>query len=127
MTGIQAIKQMVNEFKAEGYYTGLYVTNLLNGEKHTGYISIVVRRLPIATIVKNLEKHGEVTRLSTYSKNLTKDTQYPIEFKAHNDPQVYKIRLPRVGKKRVFKKSGTLEEDSKHSDFTITSMYLPIG
>lgn len=121
MRTIEVLRKLDKETKANVYFVGGYVRDLIR-RKTPKDVDIVVRNIDFKKLRCFLEKHGKVKKVLI--SNGKKQIKILI-FKANSDNVEAQITLPR-GKNNVCRKYNTLKDDASHRDFTINSMYLPI-
>ena len=125
MNTIQVLQRLDNETKAEVFFVGGYVRDLLRNKSNTD-LDIVVRGLSIRNIKKFLARYGKVKEV-----NLAKTNDHfsinILLFKASNDTFEAQISLPRRGKKQIPDSHNTLRQDVRFRDFKINAMYLSIN
>lgn len=124
MKTLEALRRLQEETKAEVYYVGGFVRDLLRNKRNDDY-DIVVRKLPLQEIVSFLKEHGVVKVINMQGVGEAADIEILL-FRGRDDANVAQISLPRRGLKQIPYETNSLRQDSKYRDFRINAMYLPI-
>lgn len=117
-------KETKADFNTEIYVTGGYVRDFMRKKRNLD-IDVVVRFIPLEDVMAFLKKYGK-TKLLRVSQMPGSDPVEFVSFVANGDTleaQIAHTKGP-VGRP---KGTATLKQDSRHRDFTINAMYLPIG
>lgn len=125
MKTLTALKHLQQETKAEVYYVGGFVRDLLRNKTNDDY-DIVVRKLPVQEIVSFLKEFGSVKVINMKGVGEAADIEI-ILFRGKKDTKIAQISLPRRGLKQIPYETNSLRQDSKYRDFRINAMYLPIN
>lgn len=124
MNTIEVLQRLQRETKAEVYFVGGYVRDLLRNKSNTD-LDIVVRGLSMKNIKKFLVRHGKVKDINLAKTNDSLSVNILL-FRALSDTLEAQISLPRRGKRQKPDSHNTLRQDVQFRDFKINSMYLPI-
>jgi len=124
MQALEILEKLAKEHKFEAYLTGGYVRDLVR-KRAPKDVDILVRGIEFKHLIELLSDYG-------FPKEVG-NTFGVILFKAY-DGSMAEISLPRRAR-RVDKQTtvldvdpnGTLLEDSRHRDFAMNAMFLPIG
>lgn len=121
MKTIKVLQKLQRTTKAEVYLVGGYVRDLLRNKRNND-LDIVIKKLSLKDIAIFLRKYGKVKRV-----NLAQTNNVLLLFKSHGDYIEAQILLPKRSKKQISSINNTLKQDTKHRDFTLNAMYLPIN
>lgn len=124
MEATKILEKLSREHGFEAYYTGGYVRDLVR-KRPPKDVDIVVREIGIESLIGLLQKYGFTQEVG--------NTFGVILFKAKDGTEL-QISLPRRAR-RFDKKTvvidvdpkGSLFEDSRHRDFAMNAMYLPLN
>lgn len=124
MQALKVLKELARKHKFEVYLTGGYVRDLVR-KRAPKDIDILVRGIDLKHLIELLWQHGTPKEVG--------NTFGVVLFRAY-DGSMAEVSLPRRAR-RVDKRttlldvdpSGTLLEDSRHRDFAMNAMFLPIG
>jgi tRNA nucleotidyltransferase/poly(A) polymerase len=117
------LQKLKEETKAEVYFVGGYVRDLLRNIENKD-IDIVVKNYPMNDLIEFLNKWGK-TKLVDLAKT-SDDFRVSVLLFRGSDNVEAQISLPRRGKKQIADPNNTLKQDVKHRDFTINGLYLPV-
>ena len=124
MQALEILKKLARRHNFEAYLTGGYVRDLVR-KRAPKDVDVLVRGVNLKHLIELLSQHGIPREVG--------NTFGVVLFKAY-DGSVVEISLPRRAR-RVDKRTtlldvdpkGTLLEDSRHRDFAMNAMFLPIG
>lgn len=124
MQALKVLKKLAKEHKFETYLTGGYVRDFVR-KKAPKDVDVLVRGINLKHLIELLSQHGIPKEVG--------NTFGVVLFRAY-DGSMVEISLPRRAR-RVDKRTtlldidpnGTLLEDSRHRDFAMNAMFLPIG
>jgi tRNA nucleotidyltransferase/poly(A) polymerase len=124
MQALEELKKLARQHKFEAYLTGGYVRDLVR-KRAPKDVDVLVRGINFKHLIKLLSQVGSPREVG--------NTFGVILFTAYDGSRV-EISLPRRAR-RVDKRTtllvvdpnGTLLEDSRHRDFAMNAMFLPIG
>lgn len=125
MKTIEALQALDRETKAEVFIVGGFVRDYLR-RKNNEDLDVVVRRYPLHSIKKFLQKHGSLKEVTLAQTN-NSFTVKVLLFKASSNDFEAQISLPRRGKKQIPDTYNTLKQDVRFRDFRVNAMYLPVN
>ena len=124
MKTLEVLRKLHKETKAEVYFVGGYVRDLLRNVENRD-IDIVIRNYSLRDIIEFLKKYGKV-KLVDLTKTANDFRVSVLLFKGSDNVEA-QISLPKRGKRQKTDPGFTLKHDVGHRDFTLNGLYLPIN